>query len=239
MAPELWKTEQNSGGWCEIVPSFAFMKILESTPERYDKGLEILSHGRIGEVYDIIAETASGEGRSILDIGCGTGNVSLACAKRGSVVTAIDINSGMLDIAEKKAKKARLEDRIEFIEVGVAEIRSRFGEEAFDACVSCLAFSEFSGDELEYAFSAVFSLLKPEGMFIIADEVVPRKTGKRLIYSLSRIPTKFIAYILSQTTTRPMDDVSGRMGDFGFIEIETTRLWNDSFVIIKCRKGVR
>ena len=30
--------------------SYVFMKVLESTPQRYDRGLRILSRGRIGAI---------------------------------------------------------------------------------------------------------------------------------------------------------------------------------------------
>ena len=35
--------------------SFAWMKFLESAPERYDRGMQLLSRGRIGDVYERIA----------------------------------------------------------------------------------------------------------------------------------------------------------------------------------------
>lgn len=79
--------------------SFVWMKVLESTPERYDRGISMLSGGRIGEIYQRIAEIAAVPARRVLDIGCGTGAVTLACAARGAVVTGIDINAEMLDVA--------------------------------------------------------------------------------------------------------------------------------------------
>ena len=62
------------------------MKILESAPERYDRGISMLTRGRIGEVYERIAQSVAAPGKRILDIGCGTGGVSFACAARGAMV---------------------------------------------------------------------------------------------------------------------------------------------------------
>ncbi len=70
------------------------MKVLESTPERYDRGIRLLSRGRIDDVCRRVAALASGPGRRVLDIGCGTGAVSLACAALGVRVIAIDSNAG-------------------------------------------------------------------------------------------------------------------------------------------------
>ena len=82
--------------------TFVWMKVLESAPERYDRGIGVLSGGRIGNVYERIAALAAAPGKRVLDIGCGTGGVSLACAARGALVTGIDIDTGMLGVARAK-----------------------------------------------------------------------------------------------------------------------------------------
>jgi ubiquinone/menaquinone biosynthesis C-methylase UbiE len=43
---------------------------------------------------------------TVLDIGCGTGSLSLVLAESGHVVTGIDFSSTMIALAEKKAKTA-------------------------------------------------------------------------------------------------------------------------------------
>jgi 2-polyprenyl-3-methyl-5-hydroxy-6-metoxy-1,4-benzoquinol methylase len=68
-------------------------------PERYDRGVELLSRGRIGDVYSRMAVLAASPGKHVLDLGCGTGGVALPCAARGAHVVAIDSNAGMLEIA--------------------------------------------------------------------------------------------------------------------------------------------
>jgi SAM-dependent methyltransferase len=125
--------------------TFVWMKVLESAPERYDRGIRMLSAGRIQQVYDCIAVLAAAPGKRVLDIGCGTGAVSLVCAARGAVVTGIDIDAGMLEVA--RAKPVSAVGSAAFIELGAAEIEDRFAPESFDAIVSCLALSELSPDE--------------------------------------------------------------------------------------------
>lgn len=213
------------------------MKVLESTPERYDLGMKLLSRGRLNGVYESIADSAGGEGRKILDIGCGTGNLSLACASRGSTVVGIDINAGMLEVARRKCNKAGLDRNAEFLELGVGEIRNRFADETFDACVSCLAFSEMTEDEKSYAITSASSILKAGGLFMIADETEPVSTGRRILRKVSRIPVRIMAYALSQSTTRPMEDPSTRLMKAGFTGIEKSRLWRDTFMVIKAYRG--
>ncbi len=216
--------------------SFVFMKVLESTPERYDRGMQIISRGRIGNVYERIAETVALTGKKILDIGCGTGNLSIACASRGAEVVGFDINSGMLEVARMKIASANLDDKIKLMEIGVAEMTRNFEKETFDACVSCLAFSELTKDEQVYAISTAHSLLKPGGTLIIADEIRPDSLLGKVIHSLIRTAAGILAYLLTQSTTRPLDDVTEPMQNTGFSKPEVAKIWNDSFAIISATK---
>jgi predicted RNA methylase len=89
-------------------------------------------------------------GKRILDIGCGTGKVSLACATWGSTVIGVDSNPEMLEVARSKTKKAGLEGKAEWLELGVAEISAKIKEKSLDTAVSCLTFSELTPDERTY-----------------------------------------------------------------------------------------
>ncbi len=60
----------------------------------------------IDEVNFIIEELGLPEGNSILDVGCGTGRHSIELAKRGYIMTGVDISGGMLEEARKAAENA-------------------------------------------------------------------------------------------------------------------------------------
>lgn len=211
--------------------SFVWMKILESAPQRYDRGLRILSFGRIGQVYDRIASLVAAPGRKILDIGCGTGALTLACAARGADATGIDIDAGMLEAArEKPAPKS---GRATFLELGAAEIEDRFAPESLDAAMACLSMSEMSPDEQDYVLRVVFSRLAPGGVMVIGDETTPEGPVARLAYDLARLPLAAVTYLLTQATTRPVVGLAQRLRDAGFFDVEEERMWSGAFIIVR------
>jgi len=215
--------------------SFVWMKLLESAPERYDRGIRMLTRGRISEVYERIAQLVAAPGKRILDIGCGTGGVALACAARGATVTGIDIDAGMLEVA--RGKPVPEGGRVEFLELGAAEIGDRFASESLDAVVSCLAFSELSTEEQDYALRTAHGCLVPEGAIVIADETVPDRGSSRLAYRLIRLPLVLLTYLFTQTTTRPVHDLAQRMRAAGFAGVREERMWSGSFVLVRGTKG--
>ncbi len=202
--------------------SFVYMKVLESTPLRYDRGLRLLSHGRIEEVYARIAEKVAAPGRMVLDVGCGTGGASLACAGRGADVVGIDRNPGMLEVARSKPVTS-LRGRVAWIELGAAEIEDRFPPRSFDAAVACLSFSELSREELSYVLEILRTRLRPGGLLLIADEILPESAGGRALYRLRRLPYVVLAHLVTQTTIRPLRDPTGLLRAAGFVGVEQER----------------
>jgi demethylmenaquinone methyltransferase/2-methoxy-6-polyprenyl-1,4-benzoquinol methylase len=122
------------------------MKILESAPGRYDKGIRILTLGRLGKAYDRLTSHIR-KGQKILDLGCGTGALTIRAAQKAANVKGIDINSQMLEIAQNRAAEANLAQNVELCEMGVAELGGEESE-SYDIVMSGLCFSELTGDEL-------------------------------------------------------------------------------------------
>jgi len=209
--------------------TYAFMRRLESIPARYDRGIALLSGGRIGSVYNRIAELVARPGVAVLDVGCGTGGVAIACADRGANVTGVDRDAGMLEIAASKSAA------VEWLELDATEIEDRFGPESFDAVVSCLAFSEMSPQVQSYTLSIALSRLRPGGHLVIADEVVPDRPGQRVMYRMRRAPAVALTWLLTQTTTRPVRDLSADLAAQGFTGIKTERPWPSFQIVIAAK----
>jgi len=216
--------------------SYTFMKILESAPRRYDRGIGWLTFGHIERVKQRIVQELLEPGLKVCEIGCGTGTLALMLAKRGMTVFGFDASASMLEVAREKIAGEGFQDKIEVREIGAAEMDRKIPDAEFDAVVSTLVFSELSGDERRYALKHALRCLKPGGRLIIADEVRPAKGWQRLFYRMLKTPMAFITYVFTQTNTRAVEDLPNLVSKAGF-EIETeeyNRL--HSFALLTARK---
>ncbi len=193
--------------------TYILMKILESTPDRYDRGIRLLTLGRLDEAYDRLASHIK-QGQKVLDIGCGTGALSLRAARRGAAVKGVDVNPRMLEIAQKRADDAGFHS-LKFSEEGIAELDNETTG-GYDVIMSGLCFSELTDDEIDYALREAFRLLKPGGALLLADETEPENPFKRLARRIIRFPLVIVTYLLTQTTTRPVKHLVNRILSAGF-----------------------
>jgi len=216
--------------------SYAFMKVLESSAQRYDIGINILSLGYSNKIKRAIAENYITVGDKTLDIGCGTGTLAILCAEKGALMTGLDISPHMLDIAREKIQERGLADRIQLIEMSTTEMDKAFNDETFDKIVGTLVFSELYPDEQKYALAEAYRTLKKGGLIIIADEIKPDSLAKRVFQSLVRIPLVMITYIVTQTSTKALKDVNSLLTDAGFRIIYQERTFLDSFGLYVARK---
>lgn len=197
------------------------MKVLESAPDRYDMGIRILTLGRLDKAYDRLTSYIK-SGQKVLDIGCGTGALTLRAALKGANVKGIDLNLQMLEIAQKRANKTNVKKNVEFCEMGAAELDSEKTEN-YDVVMSGLCFSELTEDELIYTMKEVKRILKPKGILLVADEVIPNRLSKKMFNWLIRFPLVIITFILTQTTTKAVDNLPEMTEKAGFL-IESVRL---------------
>jgi ubiquinone/menaquinone biosynthesis C-methylase UbiE len=205
------------------VSTYVLMRILESAPSRYDRGLRMLTLGMLDGVYDRLISFV-GDGQRVLDVGCGTGALALRAAAKGAWVKGIDVNPQMLEIARSRARQAKLEHRVEWAEMGVAELEN---EEAasYDVVVSGLCFSELTADEVSFALEQARRVLKPRGLLLLADEVVPDDLPQRILNTVLRIPLSVLVYLWTQTTTHAVVHLPHKVQEAGFV-VESTRQQN-------------
>ena len=105
---------------------------------------------------------------SVFEFGCGTGTTAIAHAPYVKHILATDISGKMLEIAEKKARDAGIEN-VRF-QQGTLDSLKVEGE-SFDAVLG-LNILHLLGD-VEAAISRVNALLKPGGIFVSSTVLIP------------------------------------------------------------------
>ncbi len=218
--------------------SYIYMKILESSPKRYDMGINILSLGNADKIKREITDKYIKQGDKVLEIGCGTGVLCCMMAKKGAVVEGFDISQDMLAIARKRAQANNLNDKITLRQLSIAEI-DLFEENYFDKIVSTLVFSEFSHDEIAYALKEGKRILKDDGLFIIADETLPTSYLKRILYYLIRLPLLIVTFAIAQATTKPIVGLKGMLKalDFETLVVSSNILGSFELIVGKSNRG--
>jgi len=98
--------------------------------------------------------------RTILELGCGTGNDAARLAGEGYVVTAIDLSGEAIGQA-----RARFGSMVTFMVADMAR-RLPFPDEGFDAVMSNVAVHMFPDDVTRAVFSEVGRLVRPGGLFV-------------------------------------------------------------------------
>lgn len=207
------------------------MRVLESAPRRYDLGMRLLSLGHIEKVYAHVARLARGP--EVLDLGCGTGNLTVRLASRGLRVTGVDLSPEMLELARRKATAG---PPPRWVQTSAVELVDNFRRESFDTICCVLLLSELSAGERREVLRQCRILLRAGGQLIVADEVRASTFGRRALCSLLRLPLAIVTYALTQLTTRPVADLEGNLAGAGFAILTRRSNRMGNFVILEAGK---
>lgn len=103
--------------------------------------------------------------KNILDIGCSTGQLAGKLVSLGSLVTGIDLNGDMIEIA----RKGNREPGLEFIQANMMELDAFFSESTLDAvlCFGNTLVHLDSIDEVAIFLKLVAKILKPGGKLLL------------------------------------------------------------------------
>ncbi len=206
-----------------------FMKVLEKLPNFYDRAMNFITFGTTSKIKRKIASSLVSPGSVVLDIGCGTGELAGELVKREVKVVGVDASEKML------ASAKRIVPQAEFHRLSAVEIAS-LGKEQFDHIVSTFTLSELQEEEIDHVLMSAYELLKPEGTFILADEVIPRVLWKRLVYHLIRTPLIALTFLLTGTVIHPLRDLPGKFNKAGFEVVLMEYFFLDSIWLVVARK---
>jgi demethylmenaquinone methyltransferase / 2-methoxy-6-polyprenyl-1,4-benzoquinol methylase len=134
--------------------------MFDDVAKHYDRMNNVLSAGNaVLWRAAMVRAVAPVAGERILDVAAGTGTSSVALARSGAEVIALDFSSGMVAEGRRKHKK------IEFVE-GDAE-KLPFPDNQFDAVT--ISFGLRNVNEPKVALAEMYRVLKPGGRVVVCE----------------------------------------------------------------------
>jgi len=101
------------------------------------------------------------KGKKILDLGCGNGYMARALSKKGAIVTASDISSDIIDLAERRG----VNKKIKFLVHDASDLK-QYPDNSFDIVIANMMI--FYVKNLDKMMSGIARILKPGGKFIFS-----------------------------------------------------------------------
>ncbi len=99
---------------------------------------------------------------TLLDIGCGTGNLAIEFAKQGFDVVATDLSEEMLNIVDYRAKEEEVE-----LEIAIYDMLDPIDFE-FDVIIASMDVINHLSDleDVEFGFTNIYNSLLDNGVFV-------------------------------------------------------------------------
>ncbi len=139
---------------------------------QYDLHTRLLGLGVNRSNSRMIVEMAQIKpGDTVLDVGCGTGNLTLTAKSyvgKAGFVYGLDASPEMIDEAQRKAKRYSYDRSDVIFEVGLIE-KLPYPDATFDIVISRLVIHHLPDDLKRQGFAEIFRVLKPGRRIFIAD----------------------------------------------------------------------
>lgn len=150
-------------------------------------------------------------GDRVLDVGCGTGNLTLTAhtyAGSSGKVYGIDASPEMIQVAKQKASRSRREV---IFDVGLIE-KLAFPDATFDVVISRLVIHHLPDDLKRNGFAEILRVLKPGGHLLIADFIPPTNPV------LNHLTSAVVGTHMMQTNVWSLPPM---LASAGFVEVAT------------------
>jgi demethylmenaquinone methyltransferase/2-methoxy-6-polyprenyl-1,4-benzoquinol methylase len=176
--------------------------MFEAVPPSYDRINHLVTWGMDRRWRRLTAKVClEGNPKQVLDLGCGTGDLSVHLARlapRGVAITGLDYSQAMLELARRKAYRAGVFERIKFINGDAAGLP--FPDGYFDCVGISFAFRNLTyKNQLRLPHMAeVRRVLRPGGRYVIVDSSQPRNPVIRwLFHRYMRLVAQTVGTLIS------------------------------------------
>ena len=169
----------------------------ETLAAMYDALMDDVDYEAWADYIDRMLQKHGGPGKRLLDLGCGTGCISIPLAQRGYQVTGVDISEEMLAAAREKSRALQLDIDWRKQDLISLQLFDEAGNEmVFDAAIATFdVFNHLTDPEdLQMLFHTLNPLLTDEGVLLF-DVQTPYKLREYLgnhIFTLHRDDVEYM-----------------------------------------------
>lgn len=199
----------------------------------YDAVIEANTSVRIFK-RALIHQTQIKPGQQVLDLACGTGTLTIWLKQYApdAIITGIDGDPIILNIAKRKAQRAAV--AVQFDEA--LSYALPYPDASFDCIVSSLFFHHLTRKDKQRTAQELLRVLKPGGELHVADWGYPTSILMRGLFLVVQLFDGF---------ENTQDNVAGRLpdifGEAGFIDVAQQQTFNTiagTMVLYSARKVV-
>lgn len=167
-------------------------------------------------------------GKEIIDIGCGTGIISLLALEMGAKRAVCgDISEYMLKLAEEKLRETRFDaDNVRFVQLDAESLP--FNDNSFDAVITGMSFGLFPNQKK--SIDEMFRVLKPGGLISLGAHG-PKHYWEAIDATVRALNKRYVLGYRFEFWPRSEKQISFLMKNAGFRDINTKRfIWRNQFL---------
>ncbi|MBQ3483156.1 MAG: class I SAM-dependent methyltransferase [Clostridia bacterium] len=140
------------------------MQSYEALSRVYDRLMDEVDYAAIADFYERVFRNYNVIPSLVLDLGCGTGRMTLELARRGYDMIGVDASAQMLSAAFERKYEAQMPD-ILFLQQDMRAFELYGTVGAVVSTLDCMNYLTEQGD-LDRCLSLVHNYLDPDGVFI-------------------------------------------------------------------------
>jgi len=125
-----------------------------------------LQHDRF-HVIPWLESVQSLAGRTVLEIGCGTGCSTVALAEQGAHVTAVDLDEPAMQVARTRCQEHQVE--VEFHLANAVEVHERLAARTFDYVIFYAALEHMTHEERILAIQRTWPMVAEQGHWCVVE----------------------------------------------------------------------
>lgn len=148
-------------------------ELFDQIAENYDQMNQVMSAGQWEKWHQHFLQMTDFEpGDRILDVACGTGDLSMLAASRvipGGSVVGIDISEGMMEVGRRRVAQTPFKDAVTMEWGNVMELK--YPDASFDGATMGWAMRNVAS--IPQTLSEIYRVLKPGSRFVCLEAAKP------------------------------------------------------------------